>query len=540
MRRILKITAEHSQPLYDIAATRAIEQGAQAGLPPHTLMQRAGLAAAQLTLALAPHARHIWIACGPGNNGGDGFEAALQLHRLGKTVTMSWTDQAADRPDSKPVQAADAHAARQRAIAAGLTICSEAPDEFDFGMDALLGLGGDLSPERAGTPQIAEWLRHMHGRGAPVLSLDLPTGLNADTGEQAPARARALSLDSQPTAGLRHTLSLLTLKPGLFTAAGRDEAGQVWFADLGISPPAQVQPCAWLQGADTLAASLLARRLHASHKGSFGDVAVLGGDSGLSSNVKNAAHTNPDGARPWSGMTGAALLAARAALHAGAGRVYVALLGDATMSADLDQPELMFRNPAALDLARQVLVCGCGGGQAIRQYLPAVLERARRAIFDADALNAIAEDPTLQAQLAARQARGYTSILTPHPLEAARLLQCSAAQVQSDRRRAAQTLADSLGCVVVLKGSGSLIAAPGQTPRINHSGNALLASAGTGDVLAGMIGAALAAGETSWAAASQAVFRHGQIADEWARRPQPGTLTAGLLARRTGWQATWV
>lgn len=535
MRRIHKITAEQSYPLYDVAGTRSIEQRAQAELPEHTLMQRAGLAAAQLTLALAPHARQIWIACGPGNNGGDGFEAALQLHQLGKSVTVSWTTQAAGGPGSKPVQPADAQAARQRAMAAGLVICSEPPSEFDFGVDALLGIGGDLSVERAGTPQMAQWLRQMHSRSAPVLSLDLPSRLNADTGEQAPVRANALTLDSPQSAGMRHTLSLLTLKPGLFTAAGRDEAGQVWFADLGVALPADVQPCAWLQGADTLAASLVGRRLHASHKGSFGDVAVLGGDSGISSNVKNAAQSNPDGSRPWSGMTGAALLAARAALHAGAGRVYVALLGDATLSADVNQPELMFRSPAALDLERQVLVCGCGGGQAIRQHLPAVLERARRAIFDADALNAIAEDSTLQAQLAARQARGHATILTPHPLEAARLLKCSAAQVQSDRRRAAQTLADSLGCVVVLKGSGSLIAAPGQTPRINHSGNALLASAGTGDVLAGMIGAALAAGESPWAAASQAVFRHGQIADEWARVPQSGTLTAALLARRSGW-----
>ena len=163
-----------------------------------------------------------------------------------------------------------------------------------------------------------------------------------------------------------------------------------------------------------------------------------------------------------------------------------------------------------------------------------MLSIANKAVFDADALNAIALDTQLQTQLKARHGRGHATVLTPHPLEAARLLQCSAQAVQANRLSAAQTLADSFGCVVVLKGSGSVIAAPGQTPRINHSGNALLATAGTGDVLAGMVGAALAMGDTAWQAASRAVYRHGALADGWAVSHPDETLTASALAQRAG------
>jgi len=503
MNRILKVSAAQGWPLHDIAATRALELQAAALLPAHTLMQRAGLAAAQWTLALAPHAQRIWIACGPGNNGGDGFEAALMLHRMGKNVFITWTELAQSSGDKvRQQQPADASASRQRALAAGLQISGTAPVHFDVAIDALLGIGGTLAPERASTQLMKHWLEHMHTSAAAVLALDLPSGLNADTG----------AADSA-VPGAHHTLSLLTLKPGLFTAQGRDQAGQVWLADLGVSPPADAQASAWLLGADQ--ALPLSRQLapHASHKGSFGDAAILGGDAG---------------------MGGAALLAAQAALRAGAGRVYVALLDDTAVLMDMGQPELMFRAPSALDLRRQVLVCGCGGGQAVRKHLPAALSVATKAVFDADALNAIAQDTQLQTQLKARHARGHATVLTPHPLEAARLLQCSAQTVQADRLSAALTLADKFSCVVVLKGSGSVIAAPGQTPRINHSGNALLATAGTGDVLAGMVGAALALGDTAWDAASRAVFRHGALADAWARQ-QPGTtLTASALARRAG------
>jgi hydroxyethylthiazole kinase-like uncharacterized protein yjeF len=519
MARTLKISHELSYPLFDIATTRQIEARAQTDWPEHTLMQRAGLATARLTLALAPHAQHIWIACGPGNNGGDGFEAALQLHRLGKSVSLTWTE--LGKADNTNRQPPDASASRLRALSAGLLISAEPPATFDVAIDALLGIGGTLATDRPGTLQMTQWLDLMHSSGATVLCIDLPTGLNADTGASLyQAQTASTVLDNLQRPGTRHTLSLLTLKPGQFTADGRDAAGQVWLNDLSVTTPADVKPCAMLQGANSSPCLTRQNQAHASHKGSFGDVAVLGGAPG---------------------MTGAALLAARAALHAGAGRVFIALLGDAAdsvLSVDTSQPELMFRQPAALDLKQQVLVCGCGGGQAVQAHLPALLADATRAVLDADALNAIAAESSLQALLAARQSHGYATVLTPHPLEAARLLQCSTHDVQSNRRRAAQQLADRFACVVVLKGSGSVTAAPGQLALINHSGNALLASPGTGDVLAGMIGALLAAGLPARTAAARAVFMHGQLADRWTdpgaqTSATPEALTASALARCT-------
>ena len=501
-----------SQPLDSVAATRRIEQLAASALPPHTLMERAGTAAARLALALAPHARCIWVACGPGNNGGDGFVTALQLHQWGKQVVVTWTGLPAGQATAPP----DAESARLRAMAAGLTISAQAPDQFDVCIDALLGLGGDLNPKRAFTALILDWLHRMAASPAPQLCIDVPTGLNADTGSFDGGESHSDLTDGSAARRPppRFTLSLLTLKPGLFTARGRDRAGTVWFDTLGVVRNADLAPTAWLLGADRAAPLSRTRSLHASHKGSFGDVAVVGGES-----------------TPKSHMLGAALLAARAALHAGAGRVYVALLGETGLTplqTDVLQPELMFRSPDALNL-KAVIVCGCGGGQAIQAVLPRLLSSATRLVLDADALNAIAGEQALQTSLKARQSLGWQTIITPHPLEAARLLGSTANAVQADRLAAAASLVAQFGCTVVLKGSGTVIAAPGQTPCINSSGNALLATAGTGDVLAGMVGASLARGGSEFKAACSAVFWHGRLADQWAHDRPGASMTASNL-----------
>ncbi|MBC7445098.1 MAG: NAD(P)H-hydrate dehydratase [Polaromonas sp.] len=514
-----KISSACSHPLYDMATVRRIEQQAAQSLAPHTLMQRAGLAVARLALALAPHARCIWIACGPGNNGGDGFAAALQLHRWGKRVVVTWTG----LPNGQSAAPPDAQTARQQALAAGVPMASEPPAEFDLCIDALLGIGAALDPGRTENSLMHDWLARMRDSSAPRLSVDVPTGLNADTG----AASAYDTIDSVASNNHRSsakglfTLSLLTLKPGLFTASGRDCAGQVWLDDLGVTPADTadplfpVEPCAWLLGADRASGASPALAAHASHKGSFGDVAVLGGESAGSRH-----------------MAGAALLAASAALHAGAGRVLVALLGDPpALAVDLERPELMFRPPDALDMARQVIVCGCGGGEMVKSVLPRVLSAARRAVLDADALNAVARDTQLQTLLKARQGRGHLTILTPHPLEAARLLGCSAAAVQADRLGMARQLAERFGSVVVLKGSGTVVAAPGGATFINSTGNALLATAGTGDVLAGLAGACLARGMSAVNAAAAAVFEHGRRADCWAASKPGEALTASALAR---------
>ncbi|MDO8742790.1 MAG: NAD(P)H-hydrate dehydratase [Polaromonas sp.] len=507
---MLAVSPALSLPLHGVAATRLLEQQAAAQLPPHTLMQRAGLATARLALALAPHAQRLWIACGPGNNGGDGLEAALHLHQWGKTVLVTWLG--AQNEAKVP---ADALASLVRARAAGVPFATAAPRDHDFAIDALLGLGAAPRPAAANdkTDLLGQWLAVLRASDKPVLAIDTPSGLDADTGSSFAPEFIASHADMQ-RAGARFTLSLLTLKPGLFTAGGRDLAGQVWWDDLGITAPPDLTPDAWLLGQDRVTRPGRDQAAHASHKGNFGDVAILGGESGV------ATH-----------MTGAALLAGRAALHAGAGRVFVALLGTAAMTVDPQQPELMFRSPEALALKTQVLVCGCGGGDSVAGVLPRVLSGAARAVLDADALNAIARDTQLQTQLRARQGRGYRTVLSPHPLEAARLLGGSAASVQANRLKAAEQLAGQFQCVVVLKGSGTVIAAPGQLPVINSSGNARLATAGTGDVLAGMLGAFLANGSSAFDAACDAVFQHGQLADDWALHRPGQPLTASALAR---------
>ena len=482
-----RITSASAADLFDIAATRRIEQAAASALPPHTLMQRAGLAAARLAMTLAPHARTIWIACGPGNNGGDGFEAATQLRHRGFFPVVTFVGDEGRLPT-------DAKASLQRARDAGVTFASEPPSSFELAVDALLGIGSTRPP--SGT--MAEWLTRMHEGTQPVLSLDVPSGLDANTGTLA-------SNANQPSASVRATLTFLTLKPGLFTAQGRDAAGTVWFDDLGCSAFVQERPTARLAGAPDVRP-----RMHASHKGSYGDVAVIGGASG---------------------MAGAALLAGSAALHAGAGRVFVGLLDLRAAPVDTAQPELMLRDARALDLAGMTVVCGCGGGDAVRELLPRVLSTAAALVLDADALNAIAADSSLQTQLIARGQTGAPTVLTPHPLEAARLLGDTTGGVQSNRLTAARALASRFGAVTVLKGSGTVIADAGdEPPVINPTGNARLATAGTGDVLAGMVGAALAMRRPAFEAACEAVWQHGHIADTWPADAAP--LTASALARR--------
>jgi len=509
-RPMQKISTALTLPLHGVAATRQLEQQAAATLAPHTLMQRAGRAAAQLSLALAPHAQHIWIACGPGNNGGDGLEAALCLHQWGKAVTVTWLG--APDPTRAP---ADARAAFARAQAAGVPFASEAPQVFDFAIDALFGIGAAPRPAGAAprSPLAGPWQHRLRHCAQPVLALDVPSGLDADTGADFAPELIAASPRSAG-AGARFTLSFLTLKPGLFTAAGRDLAGQVWWDGLGVTVPENLPPDAWLAGEDRAGGSGREQAAHASHKGSFGDVAIVGGESA------GQAH-----------MAGAALLAGRAALHAGAGRVYVALLGSATLTVDARQPELMFRSPEALDLASQVVVCGCGGGAAVASVLARILSGAKALVLDADALNAVAGDTQLQTLLRARHGRGYRTVLTPHPLEAARLLGGDTASVQANRLQAAGQLAAQFQCVVVLKGSGTVIAPAGGVPFINPTGNARLATAGTGDVLAGMLGAAMAGGLSALDAACSAVFLHGRLADDWAALHPGQVLSASLLAQ---------
>ena len=506
MQRVLPAPCE--LPLFDVLASRRIEALETDRVPAHTLMRRAGKAVARLALAVAPHARRVWVAAGPGNNGGDGLEAAIHLLRAGREVEVTLHGDAATLP-------ADAAAALLRATAAGVTIHTSVSielDRADIAIDALLGIGASRAPEGLIAASIYK-LNALGDRACPVLAIDVPSGLHTGNGNPLGPDCVVAS----------HTLALLSLKPGLFTAAGRDHAGTIWFDALGTDPAdhlACCAPTAWLAASPSLQRGGLTRR-HAQHKGSFGDVAVVGGAPG---------------------MTGAALLAARAAHAAGAGRVFVQLLQPAALVPGLAlgvdglRPELMLRaawSDSTPDvLGRSTVVCGCGGGAAVRTVLPRLLSLAQRLVLDADALNAIATDTTLAALLIRRADRGLTSVLTPHPLEAARLLACSTAEVQADRVRAAQALADHYCSVVVLKGSGSIVSAPQRVARINGTGNASLASGGTGDVLAGWLAglwgqAAPDAPPTEVAAnaATRAVAEHGAAVEPQAA----GSMRAGDL-----------
>jgi len=479
-----RFDAHSLAPLATVAELRALElkAHAQGGTP---LMILAGAAVARLARAVAPHARRIWLACGPGNNGGDGLEAARHLHQAGFEVYASVLADPAKLP-------AEARAAAQRAQQAGVRIGhTTGPDglmldERDLCIDALLGIGSRRPPQGV----LLACVQILNRSAAPTLSVDLPSGLQADTGHGDPSL----------TVKADHTLSLLRLKPGLFTGIGRDVCGQLWHDSLGT------EAASYETGLTVGCPAAPPKRPHASHKGRHGDVAVVGGEPG---------------------MQGASVLAANAALHAGAGRVYWSPLGPAS-EGPCPLPDCIQRDMASLSLESLTVVAGCGGGMAIRAALPALLERSARLVLDADALNAIAVEPMLDRLLAARSERRLT-VITPHPQEAARLLQTSTAEIQQDRLSAARALAHRWpGCIVVLKGSGTVVAQNPARLHINTSGNARLAIAGTGDVLAGLLGSRLQEASDAFEACCRGVWEHGWQAQRW---PADQALTASALAR---------
>lgn len=499
-------------PLHDTGAAGRLEARAASDLPPHALMQRAGLGVARLAKGLAPHASKISVLAGPGNNGGDGIEAALHLQHAGRDLKVWLLGDAARLP-------ADAAASLQRARNDGVaiepwseavagTLQARGAEPGHLLIDALLGRG----LARPAEGPMAAAIAAANACAAQVLAVDLPSGLPADTGAMR-SGAACVRADA--------TLALLSLAPGLFTAQGRDAAGQIWWDDLGVDGSSECA-IAWLNSPESPnaldRAPLL--RQHAQHKGSFGDVRVVGGAAS---------------------MTGAALLAARAAMQAGAGRVYVHLLDPASPRLDVTSPELMFASPIrGPQLGPQTTVlAGCGGGTDVAEVLPLLIEQATRLVLDADALNAIAQQPAWQEALRERGQLGLATVLTPHPLEAARLLEPgspSVTRIQRDRLSAARQLADRYAAVVVLKGSGTVIAAPGQTPWINPTGNASLAVPGSGDVLAGWLAGLWSPQpshlDAALAAARLAAFRHGRLAERI--HPDGRALPASRLAAAIG------
>jgi ADP-dependent NAD(P)H-hydrate dehydratase / NAD(P)H-hydrate epimerase len=463
-------------PIYLTEDIRRIEQAAGELTP--TLMERAGGAAAEAAMRLAPDdSKDILVLAGPGNNGGDARVVAQRLKEKFFRVTL------ATRLEEIPLERA-----------------------WALVVDGLFGIG--LARELSGS--YATLVDFVNRQRCPVLALDLPSGIAADSGRVLGHAVRAT-----------HTLTFIALKPGLLTLDGPDYCGEVSVADLGLDTRKLLPPAAWLAGPE-LFSMALKKRPRNFHKGMAGSLAILGGAAG---------------------MTGAALLAARAALKLGAGRVYAGLLDREAPGVDAGALELMLRHPDdALGEALDALVVGPGLGTSERAetVVGAALASDIACVVDADALNVISANPDLRKACARRRAE---TIVTPHPGEAAALMHCPISEIQSDRIAAAKKLARELNAHVVLKGNGSILVARDGHWFINGSGNAGMASAGMGDVLAGMLGALLAQRYSGESALVLGVHLHGAAADELvASGTGPIGLAAGELiepARRlwNGWLA---
>jgi hydroxyethylthiazole kinase-like uncharacterized protein yjeF len=458
-------------PIYTTADIRRIEQAA--GEAP--LMERAGAAAAGLAVKLiAEKSKDILVLAGPGNNGGDARIAARILQeRFFRVALVERPEELTDR-------------------SWGLVI------------DGLFGIGL-ARPVEGGYAKLVEYANR---QSCPVLALDIPSGIQSDTGRVMGVAVRA-----------RHTISFIALKPGLLTLDGPDHAGEVSVADLGLDVKSLLAPAGRVAHPG-LFTGTLQRRQKNFHKGMAGSLGILGG-----------AH----------GMTGAALLAGRAALRLGAGRVYVGLLQDDAIGVDPAAPELMLRHAddvLGVDLDALVAGPGLGASEHAATLVGAALASEMPCVLDADALNLMAEDDDLSD---ACERRSAPTLLTPHPAEAARLLGSSVAVVQADRIAAARNIAQAFNALVVLKGNGSVLATRDGHWFINTSGNPGMASAGMGDVLAGILGALLAQRHTGEAALVLGVHLHGAAADALVRSGcGPVGLTAGELiepARRlwNGW-----
>lgn len=475
-----------SAPIYELNQLRAIEARAEAEDVP--LMERAARAAAHWLLK--QQVSRVLVAAGPGNNGGDALWTAAFLHDAGVKVGI-WLPQSTKSPDAK--QALEALSQR------GLAPFSQLPNAYprpDWIIDGLFGIGL-TRPLAAPWHAVIDTLNQMD---TPVLALDTPSGLDAFTGQAHGAVVQA-----------QVTLTFLAHKSGLLTANGPDLAGEVILANLNV-------PAAWWPPAHARLnqpQTGLLKRTRNSHKGSFGTVCVVGGAPG---------------------MLGAALLAGRAALAAGAGKVLVCPLDD-RLAVDTTCPELMLHQ---LDDTGRLPACdvvalgpGLGQSSAAHMLLPETLELDKPMLLDADALNLIAASPALAEALKNRRA---ATVITPHPAEAARLLGIETGRVQADRISAVRELARHLNAVTVLKGVGSLIARPDGFYLLNTTGGPALAVAGQGDVLSGAIASLMAQGLAAFDAAACAVWAHGVVGDDYAREaggPIGLTASAGLTSLST-------
>ena len=484
---------ELPRALHDAAGSRALDRAAMQvdGITGIELMRRAGAAAFDILRQRWPDARRVRVVCGAGNNGGDGFVVARLASEAGLQVSVALLGDPTRLRGDAALAFEDWRGAGGELDATplhGLAV------NVDVAVDALFGTGLD----RALHGRALEAVETLNRTRVPVLALDMPSGLHADSGA---VMGAAVQADA--------TVSFISLKPGTLTGEGPSHCGRVHFASLGVPQAVldAVRPVAVRTDLERCR-GWLARRTRSAHKGHFGHVLVVGGEHGHG---------------------GAVRLAAEAAARSGAGLVSVATRERHVAALLAGRPELMVHaiaEAAELDpLLAQASVIAIGPGLGQSAWGRAMLEKVLAAdecpmVLDADALNL----------LAGRELRRSHWVLTPHPGEAGRLLGSDGATVQQDRFAAASGVLARYGGCVVLKGAGTLIADDQGVPRLCSEGNPGMATGGMGDVLCGVIAALLAQGLPPSRAAELGVAVHARAADRATADGERGLLASDLFA----------
>ncbi len=485
-RRRICSSLPHSAYYADWVKQGEREGAKQLGISLYTLMERAGLATFTLCRQLYPLTAHWLILCGNGNNGGDGYVVARLAKQAGVNVILIACEGQTPLPDEA------AEARRQWLDAQGdiLDASSPWPQDIDLIVDGLLGIGIRSAPRLPYSTLIDAANAHP----APVVAIDIPSGLQADTGSVPGAVIRAA-----------HTHTFVALKPGLLTGQARDWVGCLHYADLGLATWFETQkPQIHRVNTDNLVEWFQPRR-PCAHKGEFGKLLLIGGDLG---------------------MGGAIRMAGEAALRSGAGLVRVLTHPFNVAPILTARPELMVQAfdkavlAEALNWADTLVIGpGLGQGEWGKEVFKLVKGCDKTALWDADVLNLLAIAPQK------RQNR----VLTPHPGEASRLLGCSIAEIESDRLLSARRLVERYGGVVVLKGAGTIIAQDSAIA-IADVGNPGMATGGMGDVLSGIIGGLMAQKAALFDAACAGCVIHGAAADSVAAQyGERGLLATDLL-----------
>jgi NAD(P)H-hydrate epimerase len=488
--------------IYSAAQVRALDafEIEKRRVPGFTLMTRAAEGALKILRARWPQAKRVAVVCGAGNNGGDGYVLA----RLARLAGLEALVLAAAPPDKL---GGDARRAMEEWLATGGAAHPFAADAHsiewmagsDVIVDGLLGIG--LSgPPRAETLAV---IRAINAARRPVLALDIPSGVNADSGAVFEAAVLA-----------EVTVSFVALKSGLFLGAGPEHAGVVLLDDLGVVAPQAPQFVPLMRRIDeSELAAVLPRRARESHKGTHGRVLIIGGGAG---------------------MPGALRLAGEAALRVGAGLVTVAGAPDNLVAVTATRPELIYLPlSASTSLDDAIGACdvlaigpGLGTGDWARRVWAQVRSAGMPAVVDADALNLLAANPGKLPE---------NWIITPHPGEAARLLGVDTRAVQADRLGSARELHSKYGAVAVLKGAGTLVAGGASGLAICDRGNPGMATAGMGDVLTGVIAGLRAQCGDSAEAARVGVLVHALAGDSAAQGGQRGLIASDVIAELRGW-----